>query len=139
MSGPIIPSLMRDDASKREATHDAPKRHEKETASRLSGWTTPASGSLPGAKGDVSNVDAGCFEFLVECKTTVNKTLKLEPKWLAKITAEAGPTRFPALALRFRKEIISEMAHKYGAETEADWVAVPMSVFERIQMLLGDD
>ena len=138
MPGMVIPSLLRPDDAKRKAVHVAPKRHERAIAQRLSGRQTPASGALPCAKGDVRGVEAGCFEFLVECKTTQRNRLRLEPKWLAKITAEAGPTRVPAIAIRFREEVISEHALKYCAETEADWVLIPMSIFERIQSALAD-
>jgi hypothetical protein len=127
-----VPHLLRgtkDD--RRRAQHKKPKLHEQGTAEKLRGRVTKASGALPFDKGDVSNVEAHIFEFLVECKRTEKLSLGLKASWLDKITREARTRagRTPALALQF----------EHVTDAEADWVAVPRSTFVRMLEMLGAD
>ena len=125
------PFLLRGDEDRKRAQQKKPKRHEKDTASKLGGRVTPASGAIESIKGDVDGVEAHAFAFLVECKRTEKKSLSVKVAWLDKITREAHvqPGREPALALQFENL----------QDAEEDWVAVPRSVFVRILSLLGAD
>ena len=136
---PLESSLYRTDVSGQRARVDAPKAHERDTARALGGRVQKASGALSWAKGDVKDIVGGTFEFLTECKTTVGKSLRIEAEWLNKITSEAGEARYPALAIRFQKKVLEELTskmwHKQGQRVvtaEADWVAIPRSVFQRM-------
>lgn len=124
---PLVPALLRDDYTGKRARNKRPKAHERDTAAALGGRRTPASGSKPWAKGDVGGVNVGALEFLVECKRTDGKSLRVEGTWLEKITEEAHQKvgREPALAIQ-----IGELP----ADVR-DWVAVPRAVFERLQRL----
>lgn len=99
---------------------------EKQTARRLAARVRPASGAMPGLKGDMV---AG--EFLIEAKSTTAHSMGLKRDWLAKIAAEAenqGLT--PALAVAFTDKLGKPV--RYGA-----WIAVPESVFEDMQRALA--
>lgn len=130
--------MMRADEPKRKATHAAPRRHERRVAKVLGGLVTPASGAVAGNKGDVKGVRAWLFDFLVECKTTCGNRLPLQAAWLAKVTNEAGPLRIPALAVRFEADVMERLSQQYGADTEQDWVMVPLSAFRKMQDELCD-
>lgn len=125
------PFLLRGDEDKRRAQRDKPKAHERATAKSLGGRTTPASGALESNKGDVRDVEAGIFEFLIECKRTEGKSLRVEGAWLDKITREAKRKlgRSPALSLEFDQV----------RDAEARWVAVPESVMKRMLEQLGEE
>lgn len=131
------------DDSRKEATDRAPKLHERAVARNLGGRVRPASGALPGAKGDVSGVRVGEWETLVECKRTTNKSLSVKAEWLVKITAEAG-TRIPLLSIEFDESVISSADKRFHlgiggiGRTENRWVCMPESVFSLLQSLLGE-
>lgn len=128
------------DDSRKKATDKAPKLHERTVARSLGGRVRPASGALPGAKGDVSGVRVGEWETLVECKRTTNKSLSVKAEWLAKITAEAG-TRIPLLSIEFDESVIFSAERRLQAgtgRTENRWVCMPESVFSLLQSLLGE-
>ena len=58
---------------------------------------SPASGAMVGAKGDARTED-----FLIECKSTVAETMKLDLGWLVKIATEARAKGLdPALTISF--------------------------------------
>jgi len=127
---------------KKRATQLKPKRHERDTARALGGRRQAASGSRPGAKGDVRDVEAQGLEFLTECKTTDGaKSLRLEARWLVKIFNEARELgQFPMLAVRFDAEVLDAIAREMWIEhhrpfkpPEGDWVMIPRSVFVRLQ------
>jgi hypothetical protein len=63
---------------------DAGRLSEKRLAKALGLRQRPASGALQGAKGDM---EAG--QALIEAKSTVHSSIKLELAWLAKIAREA--------------------------------------------------
>jgi Holliday junction resolvase len=127
---PPVPALLRDDYVGKRARSSRPKAHEKDTARSLGGRRTPASGSTQWAKGDVGGVKLGGLEFLVECKRTDGGSLRVEGSWLTKITGEAHTKsgREPALAIQIG-----------GLPADvSDWVAVPRSVFERLQRMAAE-
>ena len=86
----------------------------------MGGQTTPASGALAGAKGDLV-WDA----FLLESKATSGASLRLLYSWLVKITNEAQARgKHPALTVQF---IEGEAGH---SRVDGDWVMIPRWVFE---------
>jgi hypothetical protein len=73
---------------------------EKQTAKRLKGKQTPASGAMPSAKGDIE-----LPEFLLEAKSTVSESISLKRAWLKKIGNEAlGVNKYPAVSIIFNTE-----------------------------------
>ena len=114
-----------------DGTNPKPTTQEQETnvAGALGGRPQPGSGSSDYAKGDVkqgeSAADFQSNRFLIECKQTIHASLRIEGKWLAKITREAAQAgREPALEFEI-----------HGCDDpmlEREWVAVPMSVFRRL-------
>lgn len=116
-----------------DAKHKNPKRHEKDVAKGLGGRRRPASGAKPWAKGDVAGVNIGDIDFLVECKMTEGASLTVQAAWLNKITTEAGEGRSPALAMRFTKRALEDVATPHQKVAECDWIAIPMSVYERMK------
>lgn len=138
----VTPFLARGGQKREREQYCLPKAHEAETAATLGGRGTKASGALDGDKGDVSVVDD--LDFLVECKSTVKKSLSIKGAWLNKITTEAGPLRVPLLAVRFLPKVLEEMAQAKWAKTgqrvetaEADWIMIPRSFFLNILSLIG--
>lgn len=110
-------------ATKRKKTVKNPKDHEKFVAESLGGRRTPASGAIEVFKGDVSDVRAGEFDFLVECKCTSASSMSIKKAWLEKIRREAefNMGREPMLAFRY-----------YDGSRATDWVAVPMETMVRM-------
>lgn len=75
------------------------RRQEKKIASKIGGRTRPASGAIPGMKGDV--ISKRC---LVEAKRTDKTQITLKKAWLEKIRDEAFQARrMPVLAIQFRE------------------------------------
>jgi hypothetical protein len=95
------------------------KRQEKRVAKRSGGKRTPASGSLPFAKGDV---DARLN--LIECKTTGKKSLRIEQRWLAKITREAR--------LKHKDAGLTVSFSEMPSDVDQDWIMIPFTVFQRL-------
>jgi len=135
---PRLPEWLEKTVSGHDDHHRHPRRHERDTAKALGGRRQPGSGSMKTAKGDVRDVASGAFEFLVECKRTKNQTLTVQGNWLNKITSEAGVLE-PALAIRFDPEVLSHLTKPGQATAEADWVAIPRSVFRRMLDALGQE
>jgi hypothetical protein len=91
------------------------KQQERRVAKRTGGICVPASGAFKGLKGDVSH-----SLHLFECKTTAKKSMRLEQKWLTKISREAAMKhKDPALVFSF-----PDMA----SDVDQDWVALPLKV-----------
>jgi hypothetical protein len=142
---PPKPVLLDPAAKKRrQRTLKAPRRHERDVASGLDGLVQPASGALPGAKGDVRGVGADAYDFLVECKETAAESIRVSIRWLNKVTTEAGVFKYPALAFRFDAGTVQQVAKRQWEEgiskveaTEADWIAVPLPVFRRMLESMG--
>lgn len=95
---------------------DISKKQETRVANRSKGTRVPASGAIPGIKGDVN---AGIH--LIECKTTSKLSLRIEQSWLVKITREASlKGKTPGLVFSF-PDIPSDI--------DQDWIAIPMRYF----------
>ena len=105
---------------RRETTRFHSDRQEQATAKRLGGEVQRGSGATERHKGDVKTAD-----LLVENKTTEAASIRVEGKWLAKITGEArNAGRTPALEIEIR-----------GIDdplTEKQWVMIPASEFARL-------
>jgi len=100
------------------------KDQEKRVAKRSGGSRVPASGALPGIKGDVE-----ARIHLLECKTTGKKSLRIEQKWLAKIAREARMKGKDAgLVMSFPQ---------MPSDVEQDWVMIPLVAFK--QMVDGEE
>lgn len=127
-----LPRFIRDEVDGKAARDRKPKRHERATAKALGGRTQPGSGSKAGFKGDVRDVATPLNEFLVECKRTEDQSLRVQARWLNKITTEAGITREPALAIQFEPDVLRKLTTPGQLTAESDWVAVPRSVFKRL-------
>jgi len=98
------------------AGNDLSKKQESRVAQRSGGRRVPASGALPGIKGDVSGK-----LHLIECKTTGKKSIRIEQRWLTKIAREAAMKhKMPGLVFSF-PDIASDV--------DQDWIAVPMRDF----------
>lgn len=132
-----LPRFIQDVESGKAARDRKPKRHEKATAKALGGRTQPGSGAKSGFKGDVRDVATPLTEFLVECKRTEDQSLRVEARWLNKITTEAGPEREPALAIQFDETVMRRLTQNGQVTAEADWIAIPRSVFKRLLDVAG--
>lgn len=96
---------------------------EKRATKRLNDKASlvPASGAIPGLKGDISQDD-----FLIESKSTVNMSLGVKQAWLDKIAMEARDVnKFPALMLQFTDE-------RGEVVFNGSWVCMPESVFKEL-------
>lgn len=97
---------------------------EKKLAKRLGSTVRPGSGNKDGCKGDVA-IDTQ-FSYLIENKSTVNDSFKVDLGHLLKIYQEALETnRVPALTIQF-----TTMAGK--SEKRGRWVMVPESHWQEI-------
>ena len=132
-----LPRFIQDVESGKAARDRKPKRHERATAKALGGRVQPGSGAKTGFKGDVRDVSTPLQEFLIECKRTEDQSLRVEARWLNKITTEAGPDREPALAIQFETNVLRRLTRPDQVTAEADWVAVPRSVFKRLLEAAG--
>ena len=100
------------------------QRQEKRVASKTWGRRQPASGALPGAKGDVRAED-----FLIECKRTDRKSIRVTQAWLEKIAKEAMEVgKHPALALTF-----NDMTY------DKDWIMVPLRLLDQLRETMEDE
>ena len=94
---------------------------ERQVAAKLGARVTPASGAMEGAKGDMSLDD-----YLLEAKSSVNKSFSLKHEWLEKITQEALPLgKTPALTVSFTDG--SGRPIRNG-----DWVLIPLTEFKEM-------
>ena len=70
---------------------------EKKTAKRMGGTVVPGSGCGEYRKGDITHED-----YLIENKSTLNRSLSLKLDWLLKIRQEAfEKIKIPALSIQF--------------------------------------
>ena len=101
-----------------ERIGDAGRASEKNLSKDLGGSLTRGSGS-GNEKGDVK-----VSGFLIEAKSTVNKSMSVKLDWLNKIVNEAIMTdREPGFSIRFTNDRGDVMQN-------GDWVAVPRRVWE---------
>ena len=97
------------------------QKGEKKTAKRLGGQARAGSGAIEGYKGDITLDD-----YLVENKTTVNKSISLKQEWLDKISREArAEGRIPALAIQFVDQAGNSAQH-------GRWVMIPENDFSEL-------
>lgn len=102
-----------------------PTRHDRRLADAQSrklaadtgSRTQPASGALPGAKGDGRLMG----EFRVESKFTRNKTFRVTRDLLDKISGECGYHEYPVLDIEFKDS---------NGRTEDRWVAIPYEIWK---------
>ncbi len=92
---------------------------EKRLTKRLCGRARPASGAMPGAKGDIE-----LGPTLLEAKSTRRDSMTIKLDWLCKIAREAmAEGKMPALSVSFVNE--------HGRSRElGDWVLIPLHKFE---------
>ena len=102
------------------------RRSEARLTKDLGGRARPASGAMPGAKGDI---DLGGV--LMEAKSTTQESMGVKLAWLLKIAREArAEGKTPALALSFVNE-------EGSALLDGDWAIVPMYKFKEMFDWLG--
>ena len=94
-------------------------------AADTGGRTQPASGALPGAKGDVRHKG----QYRGECKFTRNKSFKLSLDLLEKISAEAMYPEYPVLDVQFLDSA--------GREVDR-WVAIPYDTWKELHAAKHD-
>jgi len=95
------------------------KKQEKRIAKKQGGRVQKGSGSVTFHKGDVRSA-----ELLTECKRTDGETIRVDKKWLIKISREAlGLTLTPALAFGF---------DNMPALVAQDWTAVPTTFLKSL-------
>ena len=90
---------------------------------KLGARARPASGAMPGAKGDHELGDV-----LIEAKSSTGDRIPLDRRWLAKIAREARfEGKVPALVLSF--------THGDGRPiADGEWVCIPLWLWrERVQ------
>lgn len=94
-------------------------RSERRVAKSLGTRQTPASGALPGAKGDIR-----LERLLIEAKATRHGSIQIKKEWLDKITQEA-------LALHKTPALMISFVMPTGAGIRnGDWVMVPKYCLE---------
>ena len=97
------------------------RKSEASLAKALGGRARPASGAMPGAKGDI---DLGAF--LLEAKSTTQESMILKMAWLLKIAREAkSEGKTPALSVSF----VDQAGQPFF---DSEWVLVPMYKFKEM-------
>ena len=113
-----IPYLIRRDQHK---IGKAGRASEQRLAREMGGRARPGSGSMEGAKGDIS-----FGSVLLEAKSTTNASIVLKKAWLDKIGTEArSEGKMPALAVSF--------VHPDGKPViDGEWVLITRHRFEEL-------
>jgi hypothetical protein len=97
------------------------RKSEASLARALGGRARPASGALPGSKGDI---DLGAF--LLEAKSTTQESMILKMAWLLKIAREAkSEGKTPALSVSF----VDQAGQPFF---DGEWVLVPIYKFKEM-------
>lgn len=101
-------------------SHQRSRAQEKRLAKRLEGRRQPASGALPGKKGDVlSGAD-----LMIEAKTTGMQSYRIEENDLITLSNNAAiEAREPVLVVQFEE---------MPSGTPNEWAAIPMSFFQEL-------
>lgn len=95
------------------------KASEKKLAKSMGARLTPASGALDSAKGDMKVGD-----FLIESKSTIYDSLKIDRDFLLKINHEAKfAGKNPALTVTF-------VTGDGSSRKDSEWVLVPLNLFK---------
>ena len=104
-----------------EAPGKAGRTSERLLAKTLGARAQPASGALEGAKGDIE-----LPAFLLEAKSTTQKSMALQLQWLAKIAGEARSIgKPPAVAITFTRPDGHPLL-------DGEWVAIPLYTFKEL-------
>ena len=112
MSNPYLNRI----ATRGKSSHG--KASEKKLAKSIGARLTPASGAIDSAKGDMRKGD-----FLIESKSTIHDSLKLDKDFLLKIAHEAKyVAKTPALTVSF-------VNGDGSSKPDSDWVLIPLSLF----------
>ena len=113
----------------------SPADPENRLANFGSGRDQPGSGCTLYAKGDVSQSPRSSHDqirFLFEAKQTEKKSISISAEWLGKITREAMKHGLePALSFEIKGHSDPQM--------EGSWVAIPLSVFRRMQLIAEEE
>lgn len=97
------------------------KLSEKRLAKSIGARLTPASGATESAKGDMRKGD-----FLIEAKSSINESLKLEREFLIKIAHEAKfVAKNPALTVSF-------VNGDGSSKPDSEWVMIPLNLFNSL-------
>lgn len=105
----------------------SPSAQEHRVASRTGGKRVRGSGASDYSKGDVRDVEAAGFEFLIESKQTIHASISIKWEWLKKITDEAQAAQCePGLSIEIK-------GGKDDPRVDRDWICVPVRVFEKMQ------
>lgn len=103
------------------------KLQDKDVMGRLGGRVQPASGSLPGNKGDGRVYD----RFRVETKYTVRESYRLAARDLFKIAGEATGNEVPVMVIDYKDP--------QSQRTIGRFAVVPFSYFEKVAREADDD
>jgi hypothetical protein len=115
MTNPYLNRL----ATRGKSSHG--KASEKKLAKSIGADLTPASGALGSAKGDMKK-----GEFLIESKSTIHESLKLEQDFLRKIAHEAKYTgKTPALTISF-------VTGDGSSKVDSEWIMLPLAFFKTL-------
>ena len=118
MDNPVLKRLGKVDNGR------AGRLSEKKLSKRINGRQQIGSGAIEGMKGDVVK-----GEFLIEAKSTIDKSFSIKREWLFKIYQEAlEVNKIPAFAINF-----TDAAGR--SEKRERWMAIPEHLFVE---LLGD-
>ena len=99
----------------------AGRKSEKRVAKELGARERPASGAMPGAKGDMEVRRA-----LLEAKSTTGNSISVSLDWLAKIAREArSDGKTPALT-------VSYVDDDGRPRPDGDWVLIPLYAFKEL-------
>jgi len=99
----------------------AGRKSEQRVAKEIGARVRPASGAMPGAKGDMEVRRA-----LVEAKSTTGNSISVNLDWLAKIAREAmAEGKTPALT-------VSYVDDDGRPRQDGDWVMIPLYMFREL-------
>lgn len=95
------------------------RKSEKRLNKKLGGEQTPASGALEGAKGDIKKDD-----FLIEAKSTIHDSFRLDRRILCKISGEAlRVDKIPVVCLSF-------VTGNGKPKVDGEWAMIKLKDFE---------
>lgn len=103
-------------------------KSERKVAKSLGARLQPGSGAVHGHKSD-AKLKGLSYSFRIECKSTVNMSMKLEMDWLTKISTESlSDHSIPTLVISFVDE-----QGRCRMEKNAEWVAMPRWAFDELR------